>query len=112
MLDEDGPPSESERRALLDDLDRVFTALQAHSYPGDYLLENDSLDRRAETVMKLEEDLLGACRYETDRVARITAGGPMNVSAMIREGQLTAKGGAGALTGLLEERLAAMLRDV
>jgi 1-acyl-sn-glycerol-3-phosphate acyltransferase len=109
LLDEQQPPGEEERRGLLEDLDRVFTALQAHSYPGDYLLEDPGLDRRAETVMKLEEDLLGACRYETPRTARVTAGVPLNVSAQLREGTLTAKSGAAPLTGMLEQRLVEML---
>jgi hypothetical protein len=53
------PPTHGEREILLNDLDRVFTALQAHSYIGDYLLEDPTMDRRAETLLKLEEDLLG-----------------------------------------------------
>jgi hypothetical protein len=96
----------------LDDLDRVFTALQAHSYPGDYLLENPSLDRQAETVMKLEEDLLGACRYVTRRTAEVTAGEPIAVSAALRDGTLAPKTGAGPLTELLEERLVALLKQL
>lgn len=109
LLAEENPPGEEERRELLEDLDRVFTALQAHSYPGDYLLENPSLDRRAETVMKLEEDLLGACCYAARRTARVTAGEPVNVSERLRSGELSVKTGAGPLTDLLEQRLTAML---
>jgi hypothetical protein len=109
LLDEGQPPAEAERRELLEDLDRVFTALQAHSYPGDYLVEKPTLDRQAETVMKLEEDLLGDCGYPTPRTARVTAGEPIDVSGMLRAGSLAVKTGAGPLTHLLEERLVAML---
>ena len=47
LLDEKNPPDAAERTALKDDLYRAFTALQAYSYPGDYLLEHPSLHRRA-----------------------------------------------------------------
>ncbi len=111
LLDEEATPDADERRELLEDLDRVFTALQAHSYPGDYLLENPSLDRRAETVMKLEEDLLGACQFPVHRSACVTAGEPINVSEWMPARGLTPKNGAGPLTELLEERLVAMLTE-
>jgi hypothetical protein len=97
---------------LLDDLDRVFTALQAHSYIGDYLLAEATLDRRAETLMKLEEDLLGFPNYPAPRTARVTAGEPIPVSELLAKGELPAKGGATALTALLEQRLAALLASL
>lgn len=109
LLDTEKPPTFIEREGLLDDLDRVFTALQAHSYIGDYFLEERTLDRRAETIMKLEEDLLGFPNYPAPRTARVTAGEPIPVSRMLAAGELPAKGGAGDLTGLLEERLAGLL---
>jgi 1-acyl-sn-glycerol-3-phosphate acyltransferase len=110
LLDAEKPPTASERDELLDDLDRVFTALQAHSYIGDYFLAEQTLDRRAETIMKLEEDLLGFPNYPTPRTARVIAGDPIPVSGMLAAGELPAKGGASALTALLEERLAGLLR--
>ncbi|MCW1883625.1 1-acyl-sn-glycerol-3-phosphate acyltransferase [Luteolibacter flavescens] len=109
LLDAEKPPTFVERDELLDDLDRVFTALQAHSYIGDYFLAEQTLDRRAETIMKLEEDLLGFPNYPSPRTARVTAGEPIPVSSMLAAGELPAKGGAGQLTGLLEERLSALL---
>ena len=63
LLDAEKPPTPDEKELLLDDLDRVFTALQAHSYIGDYLLVDPTLDRRAETLLKLEEDLFGFPTY-------------------------------------------------
>ncbi|MCW1921191.1 1-acyl-sn-glycerol-3-phosphate acyltransferase [Luteolibacter arcticus] len=109
LLDAEKPPTAVERDELLDDLDRVFTALQAHSYIGDYFLAEQTLDRRAETIMKLEEDLLGFPNYPTPRTARVTAGEPIPVSKMLAAGELFAKGGATPLTALLEARLAALL---
>jgi hypothetical protein len=109
LLDVAHQPSGEERLALKEDLYRAFTALQAHSYPGDYMLEKPSLERRAETLLKLEEDLLGECRYEAWRTATAEAGEPFDVSGMLAVGTLPTKGGAGALTRMLEERLGGML---
>lgn len=110
LLDAEKPPSREDRESLLDDLDRVFTALQAHSYIGDYLLENPTLDHRAETILKLEEDLLGFPTYPIKRTARVTAGEPIPVSEMLEKGEIPVKGGAMALTELLEGRLSDLLR--
>ena len=109
LLDQENPPSPEERAVLLDDLDRAFTALQAHSYIGDYLDADDTLDRRAETIMKLEEDLFGFPNYPVDRRAEVTAGEPIPVNDLLDSGALPAKGGAQALTAMLEERLIGML---
>lgn len=43
-------------RASLDDL---FLAVQLFSYPGDYVRDNPTFERIAETLMKFEEDLTG-----------------------------------------------------
>ena len=109
LLDAEKPPTPAERELLLDDLDRVFTALQAHSYIGDYLLENPSLDRRAETILKLEEDLFGFPTYPVARTAHVIAGDPIHVSGMLASGELPPKGGAIPLTELLENRLGGLL---
>lgn len=109
LLDSENPASPAERVALLDDLDAVFTALQSHSYIGDYLLSHPSLDRRAETIMKLEEDLFGFPEYPCLRDASVTAAEPIAVSDLLARGALPPRGGAAALTALLEERLTALL---
>ena len=88
-----------------------FTALQAHSYIGDYLLADPTLDRRAETILKLEEDLLGFPTYPSPRIARVTAGSPIAVKQMLVDGRLPAKGGAGELTTILEKELSSMLAE-
>ena len=110
LLDAENPPSPADKETLLDDLDRVFTALQAHSYIGDYLLADPTFDRRAETLLKLEEDLLGFPTYPIARTARVTAGEPIPVSEMLAKGELPAKGGALPLTELLEKRLGELLQ--
>lgn len=110
LLDAQNPPTPDEKEMLLDDLDRVFTALQAHSYIGDYLLVDPTLDRRAETILKLEEDLFGFPTYPIERTARVIAGEPISVSEMLANGDLPAKGGAVQLTELLEMRLSELLK--
>lgn len=110
LLDTDHPPDHSAREILLDDLDRVFTALQAHSYIGDYITMDPTTDRRAEMIMKLEEDLLGFPSYPVDRRTEVTAGDPIPVSDLLAAGTLPAKGGALDLTARLESQLGAMLR--
>ncbi len=109
LLDAEKPPTLAEKEFLLDDLDRVFTALQAHSYIGDYLLEDPTMDRRAETILKLEEDLYGFPTYPVARTARVTAGEPIPVSELLADGTLAAKGGALPLTEMLERRLAELV---
>lgn len=110
LLDEENAPDAAERGVLLDDLDRVFTALQAHSYIGDYLLAEPTLDRHAETIMKLEEDLFGFPNYPVSRQARVRAGEPIDITAMMAAGDLPKKGGPTQLTALLEERLSALIQ--
>jgi 1-acyl-sn-glycerol-3-phosphate acyltransferase len=110
LLDAENPPSAAERETLLDDLDLVFTALQAHSYIGDYLTGDPRLDRRAEMILKLEEDLFGFPTYPVARTASVTAGEPIPVSDLVASGEIPAKGGALQLTALLEARLSGLLR--
>ncbi|MDX1680623.1 MAG: 1-acyl-sn-glycerol-3-phosphate acyltransferase [Akkermansiaceae bacterium] len=109
LLDEKEPPSTEERHALLDDLDRVFTALQAHSYIGDYVSIDPSTDRTAEMIMKLEEDLFGYPNYPVDRKAVVKAGEPIVVSQLITDGSLSGKSSARELTRMLEDRLQSLL---
>lgn len=109
LLDGKQAPAAAERETLLDDLDRVFTALQAHSYIGDYVSIDPTIDRTAEMIMKLEEDLFGFPVYPVFRRATAIAGEPIPVSEGIRAGQWSGREGAAALTVHLEERLAALL---
>ena len=111
LLDAENPPDEVQRNQLLDDLDRVFTALQAHSYIGDYITVDPTLDRRAEMIMKLEEDLLGFPHYPVPRTVRVTAGAPIPVSGLLASGEVPAKGGALPLTARLEAELSRLLAE-
>lgn len=55
-LEDDATDREERTR----DLDALFFVLQLYSYPPDYLSENPSVERLAETLDKLEEDVLHA----------------------------------------------------
>jgi len=110
LLDPKAKPSPDERRRLLDDLKRIHVAYQVYSYPGVYLAENPNDNRVAETLMKLEEDLLGKATYPVSRTATITFGEPIDVTSLLQSGTLPEKGGALELTAILEETLGAMLR--
>lgn len=50
-------PDEAAR--LHRELHDLFMAMQAFSYPGDYVRESPTIERIAETLMKFEEDFLG-----------------------------------------------------
>ena len=71
-------PASSERETeLYDQLDRIFLANQLYSYPGRYLKENPTDDRIAETLFKLDEDVLELEEYYGPRTAEIIFGTPM-----------------------------------
>lgn len=57
---EDNELTAVDRRKLEADMDIMFFVTQLYSYPGDYMTDKPSLERIAETVDKLEEDVLGA----------------------------------------------------
>ena len=47
------------RPELYDDLERVFVAQQLYSYPGQYLRQHPTTDRIAETLLKLDQRVVG-----------------------------------------------------
>lgn len=108
---EDDSASEAEARASAGDLDEAFFALQLFSYPGDYVAEKPSLERIAETLDKLEEDVLGP-RTATIRGARrgtVAFGAPIVVESARGQG-----GGRRAveLTHTLEAGVQALIDDI
>ena len=102
---------EAARRGLQDDLDDVFLAVQLYSYPGDYVAEEPTIERMAETLDKFEEDVLN--RYSATvrgtRRARVMFGEPIAV-----ERSANRKMAIPQLTEVLEhevQRLIDTLRD-
>lgn len=71
-----------ERRAYHNDLDDLFLVVQMFSYPGDYVSENPTIERLAETLDKFEEDVLGrtTATIRGARKATVTFGEPIVVT--------------------------------
>jgi hypothetical protein len=70
-----------ERTALQNDMDDIFMVMQAFSYPGDYVSENPTIERIAETLDKFEEDVLGAstATIRAKRKATVVLGEPIPI---------------------------------
>ena len=70
------------RQPYLHDLDDLFLVVQLFSYPGDYVQENPSVERMAETLDKLEEDVLDVytASIRGRRRATVSFGEPIEVA--------------------------------
>ena len=102
------PADDPLRRQSEQDLEDVFLVVQLFSYPGDYVAQKPSVERIAETLDKLEEDVLGVktARIRGARKATVVFGEPIRV-----EGERGKRVGAAVLTRFLEERVQALLDD-
>jgi 1-acyl-sn-glycerol-3-phosphate acyltransferase len=114
-----GPPPGGERtpRALAQaerDLEDLHLVTQLFSYPGDYVAQKPSIERIAETLHKFEEDALGVeeAIAKTDRRAIVSFGLPIDVGAVAAETKGPARGAAGALTALIEQRIQDQLDSI
>ena len=87
----------------------MFAAVQAYSYPGDYLKAEPSLSRIAETLLKLEEDLLGDGSYPAPRDVSVRFGEPIEIGAFLAEGGYTVKTAVEPLTREMGQRIQALL---
>lgn len=94
------------------DLDRLFVAVQLYSYPGQYLRENPTLHRIAETLVELEEDVLGEGSYPTPRSVTVRFGEPVSVRSFLEQGGLTVKEAVAPLTELLADGIQSMLEEL
>lgn len=101
----ESPPDVARERELYDELDTLFVAVQIYSYPGIYLAEEPSHDRIAETLYKLEEDVLGESAHHSDRSGTVRFGEPVEVGEFLAARELTCKTGVAPLTALLSEEI-------
>jgi 1-acyl-sn-glycerol-3-phosphate acyltransferase len=106
------PAATPERAAAIRrDLDDIFGALQLFSYPGNYLRECPTLERAAEILLKMEEDVEGVHQPSPKgpRRAILKLGPPINVKTHLDAsgGKLRAVGPA--LTSTLETRIQELL---
>ena len=102
----DLPAGDPARRQGEEDLEDVFLVVQLFSYPGDYVAQQPTVERLAETLDKFEEDVL---RVKTAgirgaRTATLTFGEPIPVAA-----GRTEKRAAATLTNTLEQRVQGLL---
>jgi hypothetical protein len=100
------PDGDPERVRFQEDLDDLFLVVQAFSYPGDYVAQQPSIERIAETLDKFEEDVLGVqpATIRGSRKATVTFGEPIPVVA-----ERGKKMSAAGLTRTLEERVQGLL---
>jgi 1-acyl-sn-glycerol-3-phosphate acyltransferase len=97
------------RAAANASLDEVTLVLTLYSYPGDYVMERPSVERIAETVEKLEEDIHGRSRPKGRRAARVVFGEPIDLSA--GDPAARTKVAAGETTDRIEETIRRLLAD-
>jgi hypothetical protein len=95
------------RLAIHDALDDIQLSLQAYSYPGNYILENPTQERMAETIEKFEEDIYGRRRSIGRRRAQILFGEPMDMKQESRVG--SGREVVPDLTDRLEQEIRALL---
>lgn len=102
------PADAPARRQGEEDLEDVFLAVQLFSYPGDYVAQQPTVERLAETLDKFEEDVLHikTASIRGARTATITFGEPIPVAA-----GRTERRGAGALTRTLEQQVQTLLEQ-
>ena len=88
-------------------MEDVFLVVQLFSYPGNYVAEQPSIERIAETLDKFEEDVLGVktASIRGTRKATVTFGEPIRVNDDRR------KEAVPALTNRLEECVQSLLDE-
>jgi hypothetical protein len=90
-------------------LDDAFFVVQLFSYPGNYLTEQASIERLAETIDKLEEDVLGkySATIRSQRAVTVAIGEP--IAAASEKG---GKHAVGELTEALERGVQGLLDEL
>ena len=106
---EKAAPGDPQARQLNDDLDDLFLVVQLFSYPGDYVAEQPSIERLAETLDKFEEDVLGKYSATVRSTRRVTVRFGKPVPARPSRDR---KAAARELTSTLEDRVQAMLDEL
>lgn len=104
---------EAERTVVRRDLNDLYVAVQTLSYPGDYVFETPTAERVAETLMKLDEDVLMASTGNPapplgPRKAVVRVGEPIDVGAIAAQGKRTRET-LSAVTNELERRIQGLL---
>ena len=95
------------------DLEDLHLVTQLFSYPGDYLVDNPSIERICETLDKLEEDALGKERAgaRKPRKAVVRFGEPIDVTEYLAGSTGKARDAAGVITNKIENALQTLLDE-
>ena len=95
------------------DLEDLHLVTQLFSYPGDYLVENPSIERISETLDKLEEDALGkeCAGARKPRKAIVTFGEPIDVTEYLAGNKGKARDAAGIITNKIDNALQTLLDE-
>ena len=102
--DEDADPDlRTKARSALDD---IQLAMQLYSYPGDYVTQDPTVERMAETIEKFEEDVFWLVRPKGRRKARVVFADPIDMS---QQGQGRAREIAANVTDQLTAAIQGML---
>jgi 1-acyl-sn-glycerol-3-phosphate acyltransferase len=87
----DRDPDQETLRGVCDALADVHLALQLYSYPGDYLSQQPSVERMAETIEKFEEDVYGTyAKPKGRRRAIVRVAQPLSVRQAMGAGKMRA----------------------
>jgi 1-acyl-sn-glycerol-3-phosphate acyltransferase len=102
------PPGDPLRIQADRDLDHLFVVLQLFSYPADYVAENPTLERVAETIDKFEEDVFGIPTATPRGVRRavVSFGAPVEAPSQRKKEDVA------LLTKTLEQRVQALLDGI
>ncbi|MEX2382807.1 MAG: 1-acyl-sn-glycerol-3-phosphate acyltransferase [Opitutales bacterium] len=113
MTDPTAPPHQEQQfTEFQDDLDKLFEAVQLYSYPGQYVVESPSVHRIAETILKLEEDVLGKASYLGPRSVHVHFGEPVEIAEFLQKNALDMKNAARPLTVFMSTRIQVMLEEM
>jgi 1-acyl-sn-glycerol-3-phosphate acyltransferase len=107
-IEQDGTSPEIKSK-LINDLDDLFFVIQLFSYPGNYVAEQPTIERIAETLDKFEEDVLRADfpGIRGTRRAVVRFGEPIPVPK-----EREAKGAVEKWTDLVESRVQKLLDGI
>ncbi len=105
LLDEAAPPGPEETASLYEDLDRLFLVVQLYSYPAPYAGAQPTVDRIAETIFKLEEDVFGEGHHPSPRSVRVRFAEPIDVARFMEDRGLDAKTAVPILTRALADAI-------
>jgi hypothetical protein len=101
--------SPDEQILLKNDMDDLFFVIQLFSYPGDYVAEHPTIERIAETLDKLEEDILKLDfpNIRGERHVTLRFGEPLVVPA-----ERSGRDAVAQWTDMLEKKVQGLLDDI